>query len=75
MLQPTEKLEEIKKNIKNGVVEPSFLDHSALMGGHKFLFSTRQISCQKLLCHIVTTNCLKRFHIVTQSFAASFSTA
>ena len=38
------------------------------MGGgvQKFLFSAGQILCQKLLCHFVAINCLKRFRIVTQ---------
>ena len=42
-------------------------------GGHKFLFSTGQIFCQKLLYHIVAMISPKRFRIVTHCYAASFS--
>ena len=42
-------------------------------GGHKFLFSTGQIFCQKLLYHIVAMIGLKRFRIVTHCYAVSCS--
>ena len=42
-------------------------------GGHKFLFSTGQTFCQKLLFHIVTMGSLKRFRIVTHCYTVSFS--
>ena len=42
--------------------------------GHKFLFSTGQTFCQKLLFYIVFyMSGLKRFRIVTHCYAASFS--
>ena len=44
-----------------------------LKEGHKFLFPTRQIFCQKLLYHIIAMIVLKHFRIVTHCCAASFS--
>ena len=37
------------------------------------LFSIRQISCQTILCQIVANVGVKRIHIVTHNYAASFS--
>ena len=42
-------------------------------GNHKFLFSIRHVSCQKLLGQTVANVGVKRFHTVTQSSAASIS--
>ena len=41
--------------------------------GSQFLFSIRQLSGQKLLCQVVPNVGVKRFHIVTHSYAALFS--
>ena len=41
--------------------------------GSQFLFSIREISCQKLLYQTVVNVGVKRFHIVTHSSAASFT--
>ena len=43
------------------------------MGWSQFLFTIREISCQKVLCQIVANVGVKSFHIVTHSFVASFS--
>ena len=60
----------------------TFLSYNALNGGGggggewmgcKFLFSITQTSSQKLLCQIVGNIGAKRFHIITRSYAASFS--
>ena len=40
---------------------------------HKFLFSTGQTFCQRLLFHIVAMSGLKRFNIVTHCYAVAFS--
>ena len=39
----------------------------------QFLFFVRQMSCQKILCQIVANVGVKRFHIVTHSYADLFS--
>ena len=49
-----------------------FSSYGALKGRHKFLFSTEQIFCQKLLCHAVAMIGLKLFRIVTHCHAGSF---
>ena len=41
--------------------------------GSQFLFSIRQMPCQKLLCQTVANVGVKSFHIVTHSSTASFS--
>ena len=69
-----EKVEEIKKNIRTwGCGNSRFQVMALWRGVHKFLFSTGQIFCQKLLYHIVAMIGLKRFRIVTHCYAASFS--
>ena len=66
-----EKLEEIKKNIRTWVCGTWVM--ALLKGGHKFLFSTGEIFCQKRLYHIAAMISLKRFRVVTQCYAASVS--
>ena len=72
MVQLIGKLEEIKKKNKSmGLGTSCFQVMTLWRGGWPFLFSIRQISCQKLLCQTVANVGVKRFHIVTHSYAAS----
>ena len=69
-----EKMEEIKKNIRTWGCGASRFQVMALRRGvQKFPFSIRQSFCQKFLNYIVTMISLKRFHIVTHCYGASFS--
>ena len=76
-----EKVEEIKKNIRTWGCRTSCFWVMALwrrggerrVGGHKFLFSTGQIFCQKLLNHILAMIILKYFRTITHCYAAWFS--
>ena len=71
-----EKVEEIKTNTRTWGCGISRFRVMALWsgrGGHKFLFSTGQTFCQKLLFHIVAMSGLKRFRIVTHCYPVSFS--
>ena len=73
--QLTEKVDEIKKNIRTwGWGHLVFKLERFQEGGSEFLLSIRQISCLKTLCQIVVNVGVKRFHIVAHSYAASFST-
>ena len=60
-----------------GLWNLTFSSHGTLKGGkervHKFLFSTGQLFCQKLLFHILAISALKRFRIVTHCYPVSFS--
>ena len=56
-----------------GLWNLTFPSYGALKRGHTFLFSTGQIFCKKPLYHIVAIIVLKRFRIVTNCCAASFS--
>ena len=56
-----------------GMWNLTFRSYGALKSGHTFLLSTGQIFCQKILDHIVAMIVLKRFHIVMQCCAASFT--
>ena len=56
-----------------GLWNLTFSSYVAWKGGHKFLFSTGQIFCQKLLYHTIAIICLKCFRIVTHCYTASFS--
>ena len=74
VVEPIEKVEEIKKNIRTWGCGTSLFRVMALSRvGHKFLLSTGQIFCQKLLYHIIVMISLKRFRIVKHCHAASFS--
>ena len=75
------KKEEIKKNIRTWGCRTSCFWVMALWrrvgkrreGGHKFLFSTGQVFCQKLLNHTLAVISLKCFRIIAHCYAAWFS--
>ena len=56
-----------------GLWNLAFLSYGALKGGHTYLFSTGQIICQVISCHIVAMIVLKCFRIVTHCWAAVLS--
>ena len=56
-----------------GLWNLAFLSYGALKGGHTYLFSTGQIICQVISCHIVAMIVLKCFRIVTHCCAAVLS--
>ena len=56
-----------------GLWKLTFPSYGAFKGRQAFLFSTRQIFCQNVLCHIVAMIVLKRLRIVTHFCAVSFS--
>ena len=56
-----------------GLWKLTFPSYGAFKGRQTFLFSTRQIFCQNVLCHIVAMIVLKRLRIVTHFCAVSFS--
>ena len=74
ILTVVELIEEIKKYIRTcGCRIARFRVMALWMGSRKFLFSTEQIFCQKVLYLIVVMISIKRFRIVMQGYAASFS--
>ena len=74
IVELVEKLEDIKQiKINMGLWNLTFPSYGTLKRGHTFLFSTRQIFCQKILYHVVAMVVLKRFRVVTHCCTASFS--